>query len=193
MHAQAWPLYVAMVLLGISVGGFACVSSLASQVLRATPPLPTPTPLPTPSHLPQLPPPSPAVSHHRPQVVPAHVVGEAQGLLTSMKALTEGFGPLLVSLLLHAFEGSVLPGAPRPPTRALAAPSPLDHSLPARAGAPWLLCGACAAVAALLGRRLESTIAAHATSSTAHTQRYAASPPAAAGAAEGPRLASLLL
>ena len=72
------------------------------------------------------------------------MVGEAQGVLTAMKALTEGFGPLLVSSLLHVFEGSSLPGA------------------------PWLLCGASVGVAAVLSLRLESTIEAHAAASSPH-------------------------
>ena len=78
------------------------------------------------------------------QVVAPPVVGEAQGVLTAMKALTEGFGPLLVSSLLHVFEGSSLPGA------------------------PWLLCGASVGVAAVLSLRLESTIEAHAAASSPH-------------------------
>ena len=118
------PLYVAMVFLGVSIGGIAAVSSLASQV-----------------------------------VAPPHV-GEAQGVLTAMKALTEGVGPLLVSSLLHAFEGSSLPGA------------------------PWLLCGASAAVAAVLSLRLESTIEAHAAAAPGHNGRYAAEPTAGGRAGE---------
>ena len=73
---QAWMLYPAMVLLGISVGGFACISSMASQV------------------------------------VPRAQTGEAQGVVTSLKALTEGLGPLLTASALPWFEGSSLPGAP---------------------------------------------------------------------------------
>ena len=65
------------------------------------------------------------------------MVGEVQGVLTSMKALTEGLGPLLVSSLLQAFEGTALPGA------------------------PWLLCSCSAAVAVGLATRLEATIGAH--------------------------------
>ena len=65
-----------MVLLGISVGGFACISSMASQV------------------------------------VPRAQTGEAQGVVTSLKALTEGLGPLLTASALPWFEGSSLPGAP---------------------------------------------------------------------------------
>ena len=72
------------------------------------------------------------------------VVGEAQGVLTAMKALTEGVGPLLVSSLLHVFEGSSLPGA------------------------PWLLCGASVGVAVVLSLRLESTIEAHAAAASPH-------------------------
>tara|TARA_B110001452_G_scaffold266538_1_gene273678 strand:- start:733 stop:2073 length:1341 start_codon:yes stop_codon:yes gene_type:complete len=104
IYGLAWtpaPLYAAMVLLGVSLGGFACCSSIASQV------------------------------------VPPRVSGEAQGVLTSMKAFTEGVGPLLVSAALQLSEGSALPGA------------------------PWLLCAASAAIAAVLGSRLERTIAAH--------------------------------
>jgi len=114
--STAAPLYVAMVFLGISIGGMAVTSSLASQVVA--PP----------------------------------VVGTAQGVLTAMKALTEGCGPLLVSSLLHAFEGSSLPGA------------------------PWLLCGASAALAAVLALKLEATIAAHAASSSVHAGGYVAEP-----------------
>ena len=90
------------------------------------------------------------------QVVAPPVVGEAQGVLTAMKALTEGFGPLLVSSLLHVSEGSSLPGA------------------------PWLLCGASVGVAALLSLRLESTIEAHAAATAAsphmHSGGYDAEP-----------------
>lgn len=73
---EAWMLYPAMVLLGISVGGFACISSMASQV------------------------------------VPKAQTGEAQGVITSLKALTEGLGPLATSAALPWFEGTALPGAP---------------------------------------------------------------------------------
>eukprot|EP00639_Heterosigma_akashiwo_P025031 CAMPEP_0194697574 /NCGR_PEP_ID=MMETSP0295-20121207/23513_1 /TAXON_ID=39354 /ORGANISM="Heterosigma akashiwo, Strain CCMP2393" /LENGTH=452 /DNA_ID=CAMNT_0039590283 /DNA_START=12 /DNA_END=1370 /DNA_ORIENTATION=- len=38
--------------------------------------------------------------------------GEALGALNGVKALTEGFGPLLFGHLLAAFEGTVVPGAP---------------------------------------------------------------------------------
>jgi nitrate/nitrite transporter NarK len=73
---RAWMLYPAMLLLGISVGGFACVSSMASQV------------------------------------VPRAQTGEAQGVVTSLKALTEGLGPLATSAALPWFEETPLPGAP---------------------------------------------------------------------------------
>ena len=65
-----------MTMLGISVGGFACVSSMASQV------------------------------------VPRAQTGEAQGVITSLKALTEGLGPLATAAALPWFEGTPLPGAP---------------------------------------------------------------------------------
>ena len=73
---RPWLLYVAMTMLGISVGGFACVSSMASQV------------------------------------VPRAQTGEAQGVITSLKALTEGLGPLATAAALPWFEGTPLPGAP---------------------------------------------------------------------------------
>ncbi|KOO32609.1 hippocampus abundant transcript 1 protein [Chrysochromulina tobinii] len=74
--SDLWVLYPAMALLGLSVGGFATVSSLCSQV------------------------------------VPHALVGEAQGVLASMKALMEGFGPMAFAWMLPRWEESVLPGAP---------------------------------------------------------------------------------
>ena len=71
-----WVLYPAMALLGVSVGGFATVSSLCSQV------------------------------------VPHSLVGEAQGVLASVKALMEGVGPLAFAWMLPRFEGTPMPGAP---------------------------------------------------------------------------------
>ena len=91
------------------------------------------------------------------------MVGEAQGVLTAMKALTEGFGPLLVSSLLHVFEGSSFPGA------------------------PWLLCAASVGVAAVLSLRLESTIEAHAATSSPHMHMHSGgydAEPAGAGRGE---------
>ena len=73
---QVWVLYPCYLLLGISVGGFACISSMASQV------------------------------------VPATQVGEAQGVITSLKALTEGLGPAATAAALPWFEDTALPGAP---------------------------------------------------------------------------------
>ena len=46
------------------------------------------------------------------QVVPRQQVGEAQGVVTSLKALTEGLGPLVTAAALPWFEGTALPGAP---------------------------------------------------------------------------------
>ena len=74
--ADAQILYVAMALLGVSVGGFATTSALASQV------------------------------------VPHHLVGEAQGVLNSVKALMEGVGPLAFAWMMPRFEDTWLPGAP---------------------------------------------------------------------------------
>jgi DHA1 family tetracycline resistance protein-like MFS transporter len=73
---EQWMLYPAMALLGISLGGFATVSSLCSQV----------------------------VSHE--------LVGEAQGVLASMKALMEGVGPVGFAWMLPRAEETSLPGAP---------------------------------------------------------------------------------
>lgn len=44
--------------------------------------------------------------------VPRAVQGEAQGAINGVRALTEGFGPLCFGLLMHASEGSAVPGAP---------------------------------------------------------------------------------
>lgn len=96
---RPWPLYVSMVLIGVSVGGFACISSLATQ----------------------------AVDDHR--------TGEAQGVITSLKAITEGIGPLVTSLLLPAFEKTWLPGA------------------------PWLLCALCVLLALSFCAYIEAVIA----------------------------------
>lgn len=71
-----WMLYPAMALLGLSLGGFATVSSICSQV------------------------------------VPPRMVGEAQGVLASMKAVMEGVGPLAFAVAMSAFEQTPLPGAP---------------------------------------------------------------------------------
>lgn len=38
--------------------------------------------------------------------------GMAQGSINGVKALTEGFGPLLFGILMHLFEDSAMPGAP---------------------------------------------------------------------------------
>jgi hypothetical protein len=44
--------------------------------------------------------------------VPAAAQGEAQGAINGVRALTEGFGPLLFGALMHVAEGSPVPGAP---------------------------------------------------------------------------------
>ena len=90
-----WYLYPANALLGVSVGGFATISSLCSQV------------------------------------VPHSLVGEAQGVLASMKALMEGVGPIAFSWMMPRFEDTRLPGA------------------------PWLVSAACMAVAFWLCTWLE--------------------------------------
>lgn len=73
---ELWMLYPAMALLGVSVGGFATISSLCSQVVEHS------------------------------------LVGEAQGVVASMKALMEGVGPLAFAWMLPHCEGTPLPGAP---------------------------------------------------------------------------------
>jgi hypothetical protein len=45
-------------------------------------------------------------------VVSQRVVGEAQGVLASMKALMEGIGPLAFATAMTHAEGTVLPGSP---------------------------------------------------------------------------------
>jgi len=46
------------------------------------------------------------------QVVPHSLIGEAQGVLASMKSLMEGVGPLAFAWMLPQFEDTRLPGAP---------------------------------------------------------------------------------
>lgn len=46
------------------------------------------------------------------QVVPHALVGEAQGVIASMKSLMEGVGPLAFAWMLPRFESTPLPGAP---------------------------------------------------------------------------------
>lgn len=46
------------------------------------------------------------------QVVPHALIGEAQGVLASMKSLMEGVGPLAFAWMLPRFEESAMPGAP---------------------------------------------------------------------------------
>ena len=87
-----------MALLGMSVGGFASLSAICSQV------------------------------------VSPRVLGEAQGVLASMKALMEGVGPLAFATAMTVAEGSVLPGS------------------------PWLVGAACMTVSLLLCLRLERAV-----------------------------------
>ena len=94
----SWMLYPAMALLGMSVGGFASLSAICSQV------------------------------------VSPRVLGEAQGVLASMKALMEGVGPLAFATAMTVAEGSALPGS------------------------PWLVGAACMTVSLLLCLRLERAV-----------------------------------
>ena len=62
------------------------------------------------------------------------MLGEAQGVLASMKALMEGVGPLAFATAMTAAEGSALPGA------------------------PWLVGAGCMFVSLLLCLRLERAV-----------------------------------
>ena len=68
------------------------------------------------------------------QVVSPRVLGEAQGVLASMKAFMEGVGPLAFATAMTVAEGSVLPGS------------------------PWLIGAACMSVSVLLCLRLERAV-----------------------------------
>ena len=81
------------------------------------------------------------------------IVGEAQGLLASMKAIMEGLGPMAFGIGMSCFEGSQIPGAPwllgsicmcRPPAiRSRSPPPPLSPSRPHLPAEPHrLLCEA---------------------------------------------------
>jgi DHA1 family tetracycline resistance protein-like MFS transporter len=54
----------------------------------------------------------PSVSSLVSKTVGEHEQGEALGALNGIKALTEGFGPLLFGLFMALFENGSLPGAP---------------------------------------------------------------------------------
>jgi DHA1 family tetracycline resistance protein-like MFS transporter len=54
----------------------------------------------------------PSVSSLVSKVVDEDAQGEALGALNGIKALTEGFGPLLFGFLMAIFEGTPVPGAP---------------------------------------------------------------------------------
>jgi len=54
----------------------------------------------------------PSISSLVSKIVEEDMQGEALGALNGIKALTEGFGPLVFGLLMALFEKSPLPGAP---------------------------------------------------------------------------------
>ena len=54
----------------------------------------------------------PSISSLVSKVVAEDMQGEALGALNGIKALTEGFGPLVFGSLMGLFEGAPLPGAP---------------------------------------------------------------------------------
>jgi MFS transporter, DHA1 family, tetracycline resistance protein len=54
----------------------------------------------------------PSISSLVSKLVDEDVQGEALGALNGIKALTEGFGPLIFGLLMALFEDAPLPGAP---------------------------------------------------------------------------------
>lgn len=54
----------------------------------------------------------PSISSLVSKLVEEEVLGEALGALNGIKALTEGFGPLLFGFLMGLFEETPLPGAP---------------------------------------------------------------------------------
>lgn len=54
----------------------------------------------------------PSISSLVSRLVEEEVLGEALGALNGIKAITEGFGPLLFGFLMGFFEDSPLPGAP---------------------------------------------------------------------------------
>jgi MFS transporter, DHA1 family, tetracycline resistance protein len=54
----------------------------------------------------------PSISSLVSRLVEEEVLGEALGALNGIKAITEGFGPLIFGCLMGLFEDSPLPGAP---------------------------------------------------------------------------------
>ena len=102
-------------------------------------------------------------------MIASHALWWAQGVLASMKALMEGFGPMAFAWMLPRWEVSVVPGAR---TRAVGAhacahhgalSSPQESVLP---GAPWLVSAALMSGAFVLCLWLEAY-----TDEAVHTHR----------------------
>ena len=102
-------------------------------------------------------------------MIASHALWWAQGVLASMKALMEGFGPMAFAWMLPRWEVSVVPGARTRTGRAHACAhhgalsSPQESVLP---GAPWLVSAALMSGAFVLCLWLEAY-----TDEAVHTHR----------------------